>query len=223
LSREWIDVAEHNYLPEIDTKKTTKGVRGTSQPPPVKAKKPKPTRLNSSNDVPSTKKHVSEDFEAKRASIANLLAASSQSIQRNSEHNFETSKALPPTPPPKSPTESSSSPTHLRISVLPSSNRPKSQISLPGASSAPSPSDPEEDEYTKDFKRRKKLWNVIKELVETERVFFQDMELLEEVIISLYNSNNAMKYLFLTNVIFFFFLGVFSTSTRNSDFQPFRL
>ncbi|CAB5395707.1 unnamed protein product [Rhizophagus irregularis] len=179
LSREWIDVADHNYLSEIDTKKTTKSVRGTSQPPPAKTKKPKPLRFNSSNDVTSTKKQVSEDFEAKRASIANLLAVSNQSIQRNSEHNFETSKALPPTPPPKSPTESSSSPTHLRISVLPSPNRPKSQISLPGASSAPS--DPEEDEYTKDFKRRKKLWNVIKELVETERVFFQDMVLLEEV------------------------------------------
>lgn len=183
LSREWIDVTEHNYLQEIDTKKTTKGVRGTSQPPPIKTKKPKPLRLNSSNDVSPTKKQVSEDFEAKRASIANLLAASSQSVQRNSEHEFETSKALPPIPPPKSPTESSSSPSTLRISVLPSSNRPKSQISLPGASSASS--DPEEDEYTKDFKRRKKLWNVIKELVETERVFFNDMVLLEEVIINL--------------------------------------
>ncbi|GES84175.1 Rho guanyl nucleotide exchange factor [Rhizophagus clarus] len=179
FSREWIDVSEHNYLPEIDTKKATKSVRGASQPPPVKTKKPKPLRLNSSNDVSSTKKRVSEDFEAKRASIANLLASSSQSPQRNSEHKYETSKALPPTPPPKSPTESSSSPSTLRISVLPSSNRPKSQISLPGASSASS--DPEEDEYTKDFRRRKKLWNVIKELVETERVFFQDMVLLEEV------------------------------------------
>ncbi|CAG8457020.1 23695_t:CDS:10 [Cetraspora pellucida] len=32
-----------------------------------------------------------------------------------------------------------------------------------------------------DLKRRKKLWNVIKELIETEKAFLQDMRLLEEV------------------------------------------
>ncbi|CAB4443417.1 unnamed protein product [Rhizophagus irregularis] len=50
------------------TKITSERIRimGTSQPPPAKTKKPKPLRFNSSNDVTSTKKQVSEDFEGKK-------------------------------------------------------------------------------------------------------------------------------------------------------------
>ncbi|RIA87812.1 hypothetical protein C1645_739835 [Glomus cerebriforme] len=186
FSREWIDVAEHNYIPEIDVKKVSKNSRGNSQPPPIKSKKP--SRLNSSSNSSnssssniSSKKTVS-DFEANRTSIANLLDFS----PRNSELDFETSKDLPPTPSSKSPTESSSptspsTPSTLRNKIFPIS-RPKSETSISTESITPiTPIEPEEDEETKDFKRRKKLWNVIKELVETERVFFKDMVLLEEV------------------------------------------
>ncbi|CAG8577290.1 4457_t:CDS:10 [Ambispora gerdemannii] len=39
----------------------------------------------------------------------------------------------------------------------------------------------EEDEQTRESKRRRKLWNSIKELVDTERVYLADMKLLETV------------------------------------------
>ncbi|CAG8636039.1 9392_t:CDS:10, partial [Ambispora leptoticha] len=39
----------------------------------------------------------------------------------------------------------------------------------------------EEDEQTRELKRRRKLWNSIKELVDTEKVYLADMKLLETV------------------------------------------
>ncbi|CAG8610451.1 20797_t:CDS:10 [Cetraspora pellucida] len=118
----------------------------------------------------------SNDFEAKRASIANLLSGSSPILVRPKDLHLETSKALPPIPT-RSPSQS---PSIKFISPISDTNGgSKSEISLTSFSSETTLV--EEDEYSIDLKRRKKLWNVIKELVETERIFFQDMVLLEKV------------------------------------------
>ncbi|CAG8522080.1 9306_t:CDS:10 [Funneliformis mosseae] len=174
FSREWIDVAEDNYLPEIETKSVKLPLTKTLSISRLTNNKPY-------NDVPSsTKKSISsvspEDFKAKRESIASLLVIS-PTIQRNleAEHNFETSKALPPIPSPKTPTDLVCPSTTLAVEFY---KRPKSEISPP---SAPSGATVKEERHANDIKRRKKLWNVTKELVETEMNFFHDMVLLEEV------------------------------------------
>ncbi|CAI2178560.1 4083_t:CDS:10 [Funneliformis geosporum] len=175
FSREWIDVAEDNYLPEIETK--------PAKLSPTKSLSISRLSNNKSyNDVPSsTKKQFHsvslEDFKAKRESIASLLAVSAPTIQLNpdTETYYETSKALPPTPPSKTPTDLVHPSTTLASEFY---KRPKSAISLPSPSSE---AILKEEIHANNIKRRKKLWNVTKELVETEKNFFQDMVLLEEV------------------------------------------
>ncbi|CAG8751445.1 35338_t:CDS:2, partial [Racocetra persica] len=138
-----------------------------------------PGRSNSHSAQSSKRNSIvipSNDFEAKKASIANLLSGSSPILVRPKDLHLETSKALPPIPT-RSPLQSPSIKVMSPLSDINSGS--KSEISLTSFSSETTLV--EEDEYSIDLKRRKKLWNVIKELVETERVFFQDMVLLEEV------------------------------------------
>ncbi|CAG8468614.1 10049_t:CDS:10 [Acaulospora morrowiae] len=118
------------------------------------------------------------DFETKRTSIANLLSMTSPSSMRPQGLHIETSKALPPIPD-KSPSQYSPPAKSVNSPLSDISRRSRSETSLPIF-----PNEPvieEEDEHSIDLKRRRKLWNVIKELVETERIFLTDMELLEEV------------------------------------------
>ncbi|CAH1758103.1 13281_t:CDS:10 [Entrophospora sp. SA101] len=130
--------------------------------------------FSSSSDYSTTHKSTaSVDFEEKKASIA--IFFNDSQVSRNSEPEvLEHSKPLPLAP-------LKSTPDIITITKNQNRNS-QNELSLPRISSDNSSVTlVEEDELTIDIKRRKKLWNVIKELVETEKAFFADMELLEEV------------------------------------------
>ncbi|CAG8518406.1 18984_t:CDS:10 [Racocetra fulgida] len=174
---DWVDIPYINQVLEMNEGNNLNDSDIMSQTSNSSISK-NPGRNNSHSAQSSKRNSIvipSNDFEAKRASIANLLSGSSPILVRPKDLHLETSKALPPIP-----TQSpSQSPSIKVISPLSDKNSgSKSEISLTSFSSETTLV--EEDEYSIDLKRRKKLWNVIKELVETERVFFQDMVLLEK-------------------------------------------
>ncbi|CAG8457958.1 2657_t:CDS:10 [Scutellospora calospora] len=176
---DWIDIPYINQVLEMNERNSLNGSGTASQQTTLNSSTNKKSGRNSSHSAQSSKRNSiivpSNDFEAKRASIANLLSGSSQILVRPKDLHLETSKALPPIPisPSQSPSLKVTSP------LSDTDGRPKSEISLPSFSSETTLV--EEDENSIDLKRRRKLWNVIKELVETERVFFNDMVLLEKV------------------------------------------
>ncbi|CAG8453494.1 10568_t:CDS:10 [Acaulospora colombiana] len=149
-----------------------------------------PTKMGRSDSYSGTRSKTDSsistaesDFEAKRASIANLLSKT-PSLMRPQGLHIETSKELP-SELVRSPSQHSQHSQHSpSIKLLGSplsdiSRRSRSETSLPSFPSETAVE--EEDELSVDLKRRRKLWNVIKELVETEKIFLTDMELLEEV------------------------------------------
>ncbi|CAG8518862.1 10765_t:CDS:10 [Diversispora eburnea] len=123
------------------------------------------------------KSEVNDDFSefsTKKASIEDLF--SSKNLILPKDLPLETSKTLPPipggtTPPLSPPLSATFSATHSDLSHV--------ETSLPTCSSETTLV--EEDELSIEMKRRRRLWNVIKELVETENLFLKDMELLEDV------------------------------------------
>ncbi|CAG8555199.1 12545_t:CDS:10 [Dentiscutata erythropus] len=176
---DWVDIPYINQVLEMNEGNSLNDSHIISQQTTSNSSINKSLGRNNSHSAQSSKRNSiipSNDFEAKRASIANLLSGSSPILVRPKELHLETSKALPPIPT-QSPSQSPSIKVTSPLSDINSGF--KSEISLTSFSSETTLV--EEDEYSIDLKRRKKLWNVIKELVETERIFFQDMVLLEEV------------------------------------------
>ncbi|CAG8561917.1 29115_t:CDS:10 [Gigaspora margarita] len=177
---DWVDIPYINQVLKMNEEISLNDSDTTSQQTTSNSSINKNTGKSNSYSAQSSKRNStvipSNDFEAKRASIANLLSGSSPILVRPKDLHLETSKVLPPIPT-QSPSQSPSIKVTSPLSDINSGF--KSEISLTSYSSETTLV--EEDEYSIDLKRRKKLWNVIKELVETERIFFKDMVLLEEV------------------------------------------
>ncbi|RIB13750.1 hypothetical protein C2G38_1706858 [Gigaspora rosea] len=176
---DWVDIPYINQVLKMNEEISLNDSDTTSQQTTSNSSINKNAGKSNSYSAQSSKRNStvipSNDFEAKRASIANLLSGSSPTLVRPKDLHLETSKALPPIPT-QSPSQSPSIKVTSPLSDINSGS--KSEISLTSFSSETTLV--EEDEYSIDLKRRRKLWNVIKELVETERIFFKDMVLLEE-------------------------------------------